>query len=208
MSTPKGLFVIGISGKKQHGKDAVCDILSTQLLNTKQIAFADPVYVELARACGTTVEFIKSNKAIFRKGLQWWGTDFRRTLKGENYWIEKWARNLIELAEPCCVISPDVRFENEAKVVKHVGGLLIRVNRTNFISSDQHPSEISLDSYTDFDLVIQNSGTLKDLEQTVTHELEVLCITHPTLKHWLKQPMAKSVSLFKEHQGQGKRLQH
>lgn len=72
-------------------------------------------------------------------------------------------------------IITDMRFPNEAKVIKDRGGILIRVNRDETVTGNftinrhgwrckaaGHPSEISLDDW-DFDYVIDNNGSLNDL---------------------------------------------
>lgn len=72
----------------------------------------------------------------------------------------------ISEAYPNWIIT-DVRFPNEADAIKAKGGYLIRVNRqTNVI--DTHPSEISLDDYEGFDLVIDNNGSLKELDDIIS----------------------------------------
>lgn len=73
-------------------------------------------------------------------------------------------------------IIPDVRFKNEADVIKEKDGLLIRVNRpcttcnkyvNQFCSNpyhvSNHQSEIDLDDYGKFDYVINNDGTVDEL---------------------------------------------
>ena len=90
------------------------------------------------------------------------------TLKDENY--------------PNWIIT-DTRFENELKAVKDRGGVTIRVNRPDSVENaltgekfpvkiyrNEHPSETALDN-AEFDYVIDNSGSLKDLEEKV---LEIL----------------------------------
>lgn len=59
-------------------------------------------------------------------------------------------------------IITDVRFENEAESIKQRGGIIIRVNRPGLDSSDNHPSETSLDNY-EFDYVIDNSSDMNNL---------------------------------------------
>lgn len=70
-------------------------------------------------------------------------------------------------------IITDVRFVNEAKAIKDRGGIVIRVNRPSVVI-DQHPSEISLDDYEGFDYVIENDGSLKDLDLKVAKIYEEL----------------------------------
>lgn len=65
-------------------------------------------------------------------------------------------------------IITDVRFPNEAKAIKEKGGILIRVNRgyDNDINK-AHTSETALDNYTEFDFVIENNGTIKELIEKI-----------------------------------------
>lgn len=69
-------------------------------------------------------------------------------------------------------IIPDMRFPNEAQAVKDRGGILIRINRpsesTRILSdAEQHPSELALDHYQNWDYVINNDETLEDLLEKV-----------------------------------------
>ena len=56
------------------------------------------------------------------------------------------------------VVAPDTRFINEAEFCKSHDGFLIRVWRPGQDDSSQHPSEIMLDNYKDFNLTIENRG--------------------------------------------------
>lgn len=80
-------------------------------------------------------------------------------------------------------VITDVRFPNEVRAIKDRGGVVIRVNRPNkaYITSidnstntvldkyhktkllKPHFSEIALDNYKDWDHVVYNNGTIKDL---------------------------------------------
>lgn len=57
----------------------------------------------------------------------------------------------------------DVRFPNEATAIKERGGMLIRINRGGDVTHGQHPSETALDDYAEWDVVIDNNGTLEEL---------------------------------------------
>lgn len=56
----------------------------------------------------------------------------------------------------------DVRFPNEVKAIKSRKGILIKVERNESPKSD-HLSETALDSYKDWDYIINNNGTIDDL---------------------------------------------
>lgn len=70
------------------------------------------------------------------------------------------------------VVISDCRFKNEVKFIKEAGGKLIRVIRPGAgLKGDfgKHQSEIEMESIPDdvFDLVIQNTGTLEDLQSNI-----------------------------------------
>lgn len=72
-------------------------------------------------------------------------------------------------------IITDVRFPNEAEAIKKRGGILIRTNNPDYVPyENEHLSETALDSYNDFDYIIENdkSKGLKELSQKVKNILE------------------------------------
>lgn len=80
-----------------------------------------------------------------------------------------WIKNLYKVAEDkgyTNVIVTDVRYRNEADFIGGSGGLVIRVDRENkdSVHNEQHPSEIELDNYKQFDFTVINNWTLKHLE--------------------------------------------
>ena len=60
----------------------------------------------------------------------------------------------------------DVRFPNEVKAIKDKKGILIRIERKG-CSTSEHLSETALDSYKDWDYVIDNNGTVDELLEQV-----------------------------------------
>ena len=67
-------------------------------------------------------------------------------------------------------IVPDVRFENEVEAIQKAGGKVIRLTRKPH--EDVHPSETALDSYENFDVVIDNQNF--DINETNIKVMEVL----------------------------------
>lgn len=101
-----------------------------------------------------------------RRALQYLGTDVRRSVDND-YWVKKFHENLTEETDYGFVT--DVRFVNEANSIKNAGGLMLRLDppkdivaaRTNSRdgvnysdSAHEHISEIALDDYNHFDIVI------------------------------------------------------
>lgn len=161
------MIIIGLSGKKKSGKDTFYEIASKMLtVPSVKIAFADALKEEVAKACGVSVEFVETNKIIFRPMLQFWGTDFKRRLIDNEYWIRQLFHKLSEVMDDIGVVFiTDVRFKNEARWIEEVG-ILVRINRDMCDVNDLHISETDLDSY-DFKYIIENNGTLEDYKRSI-----------------------------------------
>lgn len=163
------MIILGLSGKKQTGKNTVATLL--QQVTKKwciEVAFGQFVKNEVAVVCGTTVDNINKNKELFRPILQWWGTEFRRA-SDNDYWIRKMDELLVQLTKDdrvTVVIVTDVRFQNEYNYLKKIDGVLIRVARPLDII-DNHPSEIDLDKEHNWDDIILNTGTIEELKLQV-----------------------------------------
>lgn len=118
-----------------------------------------------------------------RQMLQYVGTELFRNQFHENTWVNAlfadykptscgWDADGKEtLREHPKWIITDVRFPNEADVIKKKGGLLIRTNNPDYMPYDnEHYSETALDNYKGFDQIITNNkqeGILK-LYKTVS----------------------------------------
>lgn len=106
--------------------------------------------------------------------LQWWGTDFRRRLFGEDYWIRRTKAAILKSKAERVVVA-DTRFPNEAQWIQHRGGMLWKIHRSRdpeipleepIRGSIEHQSETALDRW-DWDRTILNKGTIKDLHKEV-----------------------------------------
>lgn len=189
-------MLIGISGKKQSGKNTVGVILQCLYENAtfEQIEdtidaglmIYDPKDMELVSFASKLKE-IASNLI----GSSYWefeGQIFKdeknpligitnreilqkigtsfRKLFGEDIWIKVLFKYLEYKGLDKNYIITDVRYKNEAKAIKERGGILIRVNR-NTDSNDTHQSEVDLDDYDKFDFIIDNNGSVKELIKKV-----------------------------------------
>ncbi len=163
------MIIIGFSGKKRSGKNVSAKLFATQTsCQCYETSFARVLKQEVARACGVKESYIEEHKDNFRLILQGWGTDFKRKLVDDNYWIKKVDIDLYKQytkSPDSVALLTDVRFPNEADYIKSCGGIIVRIERPE-IQSDEHRSETALDNYK-FDYTINNSSTLNNLASDI-----------------------------------------
>ena len=162
-------MIIGISGKKRSGKDTVFKLMNAitnHEVRTTRTAFGDQIKQEIADSMNITVADIDADKERFRPLLQFWGAEYRRGYCGDDYWIKKMRLAAATWYARDWLIITDVRFPNEAELVRELDGVLIRVERDTGLD-DTHDSETALDDYDHFDFRLKNDGSLDDLETAV-----------------------------------------
>jgi hypothetical protein len=178
-------IIIGISGKIGGGKDTVAHFIMQHDSSFKQKAFAYKLKKIVALLAGVDFDltltqegknvYVEQFGKTIGEMLQGVGTDGLRDNFDKNVWINGL---LTDLKPGNNYVITDVRFKNEADVLKQKGAILVRVNRPNNPVAEKsgrdltHPSETDLDDYLGFNAVIENSGTLDDLEYAVVKLLE------------------------------------
>lgn len=77
-----------------------------------------------------------------------------------------WVKALLDDVPTCFeyLIIPDVRFPNEAKLIKERGGYLINVTNPNVPDTDD-AADCALVGYDGWDTTIVNDGTLEELRE-------------------------------------------
>lgn len=90
-----------------------------------------------------------------REFMQFFGTEIMRKMY-EPIWTQRTIKNIITEDSQISVIS-DCRFDNEAAALKEQGAKLVFLTRS-IDPSDKHKSENGFDSFTDFDLIIDNKN--------------------------------------------------
>lgn len=105
--------------------------------------------------------------------LQKIGTDCMRDCLHKNVWVNalfaKFRPNVAGEDFPSHWLVTDCRFPNEAVAIKERNGILIRVTRPGE-DPGTHESETALDNW-DFDIVIENNGSIEDLIEKVKTQL-------------------------------------
>ena len=154
--------LLGIVGRKQRGKDTLHSMLK-QLspVLVERFAFGDAVKREISEVTGMPAHVINQLKDKFRPILQWWGTDFRREMCDQDYWLPPLDRALECRSAGSLLSVTDVRFLNEAHRIRESGGILVRIVR-DMPDGDQHASESESDRIV-VDVTIRNDGTPDEL---------------------------------------------
>lgn len=96
--------------------------------------------------------------------LQFVGTDLVRKCVDDDFWINKTVQSLKNEKDNAFI--SDSRFSNERKALKTLGAKLILVKRGQNINGG-HVSENDLGSESEYDIVIDNNGSLSELEEKV-----------------------------------------
>jgi hypothetical protein len=183
LSKMSNLNLIGIAGRKRHGKDTIGDYLVKNYGYTK-IGFADALKIGCQHIFGLTNEQLYGDdkeiedtfwKTSPRTILQYVGTDlFRNQLSTimpeieDNIWIKVVEKTILENPDKKYVIT-DVRFENELAFIKKYGGLTIKVQRDALLFNvDAHASEAFIDNlHTNYTL--GNNGSLDELYEKLNN---------------------------------------
>lgn len=171
MTSP--LLIIGIGYEKHVGKDTFARVLMNHqpfvhAFNPFKIGFADALKEEFAGIFDTTVEEIDKNKELWRRGLQFFGTEYVQEILGKKlYWVDRVKNRIPYLTanNHRALIITDVRFLHEAEFIKNNNGVLVKIVRgkNNTKEKDKHRSETELAAFAGWDYVIENNGSLNQL---------------------------------------------
>lgn len=173
----KPKLVIQLSGKKRAGKDTVAKYLTTALetaydYKVEVMSFAEPMKEIISTTLGISLEdldLFKNRNDIYkirvidtetllytqttdcRQILQQFGSEAMKKWFGNDVWSNL-LNQRIKDSTADVIIIPDWRFEIE----EITSSLKIRINSNNCDLNDTHVSEISLDNYEHFDLLLNN----------------------------------------------------
>lgn len=172
--------IIGISGKKGHGKDTLGKFFIDNY-QYQRFAFADPLKKILEIIFDFTDDQLFGNLKEIpdpywncspRKIQQFVGTDLFRDQLGQiipnldkNIWVEVTKRKIQKqmLNNPKSrIIITDVRFCNEAQMIRELNGVIIKVNRDSIKNLDSHVSETENDEIIE-DYYVSNNGTINEM---------------------------------------------
>jgi phosphomevalonate kinase len=156
--------LIGISGKQYAGKDFLTDLLLKHLPGFTKVPLALAIKRAYAEQHNLTLEEIERHKAQHRPGLIALGDWGRK--QSPDYWLKQ------ALAYPGKKIISDVRLKHEYDFLHEHGAFLIRLDadravraQRGTIVNEHDPTETQLDDVQDWDAILTNNGSPKDLQR-------------------------------------------
>lgn len=189
-------MLIGLHGKAQSGKDTVFLTIQKLYPTATRLAFADKLKKSVARLFDISlsdVERLKTTTDVecrfvrevestgitsagvalplnMRKILQRYGTEAHREVFGSDFWVDMLLPSTFRHAGKLFVVT-DLRYENEARRIKQLGGHIVHVKRDAAAHThDAHISEVELPSSL-IDYTLLNDGTLITLTDQVRNML-------------------------------------
>jgi hypothetical protein len=175
-----GLCGYAGSGKDEAAKGLVADgwerVALADALRDALLALNPRVNDEYLRPLSTVIagdswEFAKTLPDV-RRLLQRLGTEAGRDIHGQDCWVNIARRKI--LATSNNVVVTDIRFANEAAMIRDLGGVLIRVERPGVGPVNEHVSEVMP---FEADHTLLNDGSIEQLHDTIR---QLACIDEPT----------------------------
>ena len=175
-SKPKARIIVGLSGPAGCGKSTLADY-AVQCLGFKRLKFAAPLKAmtaallrELSLPEHDCIEGSLKEAAIVadrytpRYIMQTLGTEWGRNKLHEDFWVDLLRQRISQCTGD--IIIDDVRFNNEAAMVRQLGGTVIGIAGRGGINTG-HKSEAGVIA----DDTIWNDGLITDLHQRFVRSL-------------------------------------
>lgn len=173
--------IIGLTGRRRSGKDTVASFLVDR--GFTRLSFADPLKEAVKSLFFFSDDQLEKRKEQVdprygvspRRVLQCLGTDLIRDqlqdLLGmsEPIFLASMRSRIDAITTTCRtrVVISDVRFPDEARLIRELGGVVFRVVRPAVETDetvDRHASEIAMDDEP-VEMVIENDGSIEDLHR-------------------------------------------
>lgn len=132
----------------------------------------DPEFVSTMRQHGMFLDEPMTSRSI----LQMWGTEYRRRLYGDDYWVGKMVGRMRALREPSNIVFPDLRETVEAAMGhwkvsrgRYASFHIVEVTRPGRHTTG-HSSDRGLSKFL-IDATVRNTGTPEELYQATLEAL-------------------------------------
>lgn len=172
--------LIGFVGRKQSGKDTAANLLIENrgfervAMGAGLKAMLRGLFMEMGLSAENADYILETErlKATPMKDLngvtprflmQTLGTEWGRNLIWDDIWTEIFKMKADQFDR---VVCSDVRFVNEAKAIRELDGLIVKIDADERLgpNEDHHRSEIEMTKIVP-DLVIKNNGTVEEFRE-------------------------------------------
>ena len=163
---------IALHGKKESGKSTLADHLVEEW-GYDAFAFAYNLKLDVINM-GIPAWVVAKKPTIewLRWLLQLYG-GYRRE-EDPNYWVARCWKDIVD-SETTRPVIEDMRYTNEAEWARAQGYKLIKIVKVGHMSADNHASEVDLDDWEDWDLIIESyPGDLVDIYAQMDDYLQEL----------------------------------
>lgn len=165
--------LIAFTGSMGSGKTTAIQHLKDTHLEKKieSIKFAGPLY-DMQEYIYRRIELVYRRPQNFvkdRKLLQWLGTEWGRETINTNIWTDLWKAEVAYIAENyphVIAVCDDCRFDNEAELVKSMGGVIVKLVADNAhtrmdpkLAITNHASEAGISEKL-VDFTVHNNDTV------------------------------------------------
>lgn len=184
--------IIALTGLAGSGKDETTKYLQTLLTNTKHIAIADPLK-QITKQLYPSIEdrllwpqtpqdredreTIKINDLSTTRELLLYIAKTLKQTHGDYVFVRLMNERIqrFQQSTNSTIIVSDVRYQMEADAIKHLGGIILHINRPDghTVINDASENGISVNS---IDYMIQNRGSIEDLHGEIEHACNILGI--------------------------------
>ena len=165
-------ILIGLTGRARSGKTTAAEHLAQTYL-LEQYAFADPLrdgLMAIFNLDPTDFEGDRKEQPLGwldcspRQLMQSMGTEWARNTVHPDVWVKLAEQNLDYMSNALGAVLgfvvSDVRFENEADLIRRRGGTVIHILRPNALAVNPHISEAGI-AANPADLTLPNYGTVE-----------------------------------------------
>jgi len=172
--------LIGLCGYAGAGKDTAARVLIDEFF-FQRVAFADPIkgallaldplvpgpdkdHVRLSEFCRDRSWAEVKEYPEVRRLMQVLGTEVGRNLFDPEIWVKIAESKILSQLSVGNTVVTDVRFPNEARLIKKHEGVLVRLSRPDFGPVNEHVSDRASESWT-YDYILENDSSIEALHQ-------------------------------------------
>ena len=166
-------ILIGLTGRARSGKSTASEhLVGTYML--EHYAFADPLrdgLMAIFNLDPSDFEGDRKEQPLAwldrspRQLMQSMGTEWARNTVHPDVWVKLAEQNLDYMTKALGAVLgfvvSDVRFENEAELIRRRGGTIVHISRADAQAVNPHVSEAGVAGNKD-DLLMLNNGTVEE----------------------------------------------